>query len=499
MEALKNRYNYLFRSTKGLVLVAIALIALETVFFGMLSGPMAEWGIRDFWVKLTGMQLEFMEREGRIIMLYHTIAMAVVAIEVYFITGLVKMSPRQRTNINATITVGYITSMIFGMWFAYFGHNYIWHGLFIFGQSLVFFSGVMLAVALWPWRKEYKLPPDSPYAHTRGGLDLERTAFFLMSVATLGSAIFGAVAGANFGTQFQVFMAEDIVREPHKTTLQLAVIGHLHIMLTLIAVALTLIVGRWVDFKDRLHSWGMWSMIIGAIIITMGVWSVVPYERIAHIIINVGSLPVLLSSLFLTIFTWRKLIRVGLAKKGLPPDKASFGHKLRAMLHDPLPWGATWQMMYMNAVVTAVGIYMAIRLDPVIREWPWREERVTLTGHWHILAGIIATIILLYYADLAGLKGRARTLFGWTIIIASDMAFAAVTLFTTKRLYVSESAQQPLVNWTMWVTDVGLFLVLLMLGLLMIWRLIDLFKKNGRWKKELENPELDVIGKEVEV
>ncbi len=498
MEALKTRYNYLFRSTKGLVLVAIALIALETVIFGMLSGPMAELGVRDFWVKLTGMQLEFMEREARIIMLYHTIAMAVVAIEVYFITGLVKMKERQRTNINATITVGYITAMIFGMWFAYFGHNYIWHGLFIFGQSLVFFAGVMLAVALWPWRDEYRLPEDSPYAHTRGGLDLERLAFFVMAIATLGSAIFGAVAGANFGTQFEVFMAEDIVREPHKTALELAVIGHLHIMLTLIAVAITLIVGRWVDFKGRLHKWAMWLMIIGTIIITGGVWAVVPYERIAHIIINVGSLPVLLASVLLTIFTWRKLIAVGLARKGIPRAQAGFGKKLKALLHDPLPFGATWQMMYMNVVVTAVGIYMAIKLDPVIREWPWREERVTLTGHWHILAGIIATIILLYYADLAGLKGRARQWFGWIIIIASDMAFAAVTLFTTKRLYVSESAQQPLVNWTMWLADLGLFLVLLLLGILLVWRLFDLFKGDGRWKKELENPELDVIGQEVE-
>ena len=498
MEALKNRYHFLFRSTKGLVLVAIALIALETVFFGMLSGPMAEWGIRDAWVKFTGMQLLPMEREGRIIMLYHTIAMAVVAIEAYFITGLVKMQERQRTNINATITVGYITSMIFGMWFAYFGHNYIWHGLFIFGQSLVFFAGVMLAAALWPWRKEYKLPPDSPYAHTRGGLDLERTAFFFMAVATLGSAIFGAVAGANLGTGFEIVMAEDIVREPHKTVLQLAVIGHLHIMLTLIAVALTLIIGRWVDFKGRLHRRGMWMMIIGTLIITMGVWSVVPYERIAHIIINVGSLPVLLASVMLTIYTWRQQIAIGLAKKGVPRAQAGFGKKVRALLHDPLPFGATWQMMYMNAVVTAVGIYMAIRLDPVIREWPWREERVTLTGHWHILAGIIATIILLYYADLAGMKGRARQWFGWIIIIASDVAFGAVTFFTTKRLYVSESAQQPFVDITMLLADIGLFLVLLMLGIFMVWRLVDLFRKNGRWREELEHPELDVIAKEVE-
>ena len=497
MQALKSRYQFLFRSTKGLVLVAIALIALETVFFGMLSGPMAEWGIRDVWIRITGMQLDPMEREGRIIMLYHTIAMAVVAIETYFITGQVKMKQRQQTNINAAITVGYIVAMIFGLWFAYFGHNYIFHGLFIFGQSLVFFAGVMLAAALWPWNKEYYLT-DPAYAQTKGGLDVERLAFFVMAVAMLGSAIFGAVAGANFGTGFEAFLAEDIVREPHKVPLDLAVIGHLHIMLTLIAVALTLIIGRWVDFKGKLHKWAMPLMIIGTIIITAGVWAVVPYERIAHIIINVGSLPVLLASWLLIIYVWRQQVRIGLAKKGIPREEAGFGAKLRALLHDPLPFGATWQMLFMNVVVTAVGIYMAIKLDDVIREWPWREERVTLTGHWHILAGIIATIILLYYADLAGLKGKIRQWFGWIIIIASDMAFTAVTLFTTKRLYVSESAQQPLVNWTMWLTDLGLFLVLLLLGALMAWRLIDLFKKDGRWKKELTEPELDVLDEEVE-
>ncbi len=497
MEALKRRYNYLFHSTKGLALVAIALIALETVFFGMLSGPMAELGIRDVWVRLTGMQLDPMEREARIIMLYHTIAMAVVAIEVYFMTGLLKMSERQRANINATITVGYITAMIFGMWFAYFGHNFIMHGLFIFGQSLVFFAGVMLTAALWPWKNEYRLPKESPYAKI-GTIDLERLAFFIMSVAMLGSAVYGAVAGANFGNGFELFIAEDAIREPEKTTLELAVIGHLHIMLTLIAVAIMLIVGRWVDFKGRLHTWAMWFAILGTVITTAGVWIIVVYRPIAHIIINVGALPLLTASLLLTIFTWRKLIRVGLARKGIPRDQASFGQKLRAMLHDPLPWGATWQMMYMNAVVTAVGIFMAIKLEDVVRKWPWREERVTLTGHWHILAGIIATIILLYYADLAGVKGRARQWFGWIVIIASDVAFGAVTLFTTKRLYVSASQQQPLVNWTMLLTDIGLFLVLLVLGVFLAWRLIDLFKGDGRWKQELENPELDVIGKEVE-
>jgi hypothetical protein len=142
-------------------------------------------------------------------------------------------------------------------------------------------------------------------------------------------------------------------------------------------------------------------------------------------------------------------------------------------------------MVYMNFVVTFVGIFMAIRLDKVMRMMPLREERITLTGHWHILAGIIATIILLYYADLSGLKGRVRQWFGWLVIAGSDLAFAAVTLFETKRLYVTESAQQPLVNITMLLTDIGLILVLLVLATFLIYRLADLFRSRGRWASEL--------------
>ena len=109
MQTRYERFHYLFRSTKGLVLVAIALVSLVTAIWGTLSGPMVEWGVRDITVKLLGMDLLAVQREGRIIMLYHTIAMAIVAIEVYFITSIVPMKPYQQSTINATITFGYIT------------------------------------------------------------------------------------------------------------------------------------------------------------------------------------------------------------------------------------------------------------------------------------------------------------------------------------------------------------------------------------------------------
>jgi hypothetical protein len=266
-------------------------------------------------------------------------------------------------------------------------------------------------------------------------------------------------------------------------------------MLTLIAIALALIVGRWVDFKGILHKIAMPLMIVGTIIVSLGVWAVVPFEEIAHYIIYGGSTLVLLAALFLVIFTWDKQIRTGVAEKGL--TKAGGWQKFLALLRDPLVFGATWQMVFMNFTVSGVGIFMAVKLDELIRVLPFREERITLTGHWHILSGIIATILLFYYADLAGLKGKTRRWFGWLVIIGSDLAFGSVTVFSLKRLFISESAQQPLVNWTMLLADFGLALVLVVLAMLMIWRLQDLFRRKGRWSEELSAAQVDSDQQEV--
>ena len=490
---LKERFRFLFQTTKGLVLVAIAGIGLATAIFGMLSGPMAELGIRDVVVRLTGMTLLPAEREGRIVMLYHSIAMAVVAIETYIITGLIPMKERQRTTINNTVTIGYLLSMIFGLGFAYFGGIWIFHGLFIVGQTLVYFAGVLLAAALWPWKEEYKVK-DPAYAHTKNGYDLERIAFFTMAVVTLGSALFGAVAGAYFGNGFESFLAEDVVRNPHKPVLQKAIIGHLHIMLSLIGIAITLVVGRWQDFKGGLHKWAMPFMIIGSIVLSLGAWSVTLFEW-AHVIIYVGSTFAMVAALFFVIFSWDKLIRSGQAERGI--TKGNFFQKIRALVRDPLRFGVGWQMVFMNFTVSGVGLFMAAKLDDLFRVWPHREERIVLTGHWHILAALIATIILMYYADLAGLKGRVRTLFGWLVIISSDLAFGSMTIFEMKRLFVTEAEQQALVDLTMILTDMGLGLLLVVLCILMVWRLRDLFRKKGRWTQE-QMDDLDASFPEVE-
>jgi hypothetical protein len=207
---MKKRFNYLFGSTKGLILVAIAMISIVTAVWGMLSGPMAEMGVREVVVKALGMDLVQAEREGRIIILYHSIAMGIIAIETYMVTGLLKMKEFFKLSVRVLITVGYILTMIFGMGFAYFGHNWAFHGLYITGLSLIFFAGVLLCVALWPWNPEYTIT-DRDYSHTRSGMDLERAAFFTTAVTTVISALFGAVPGSYYGHGFETFLAENII------------------------------------------------------------------------------------------------------------------------------------------------------------------------------------------------------------------------------------------------------------------------------------------------
>jgi len=486
MRLVRDRLQYLFGSTKGLILVAIAMTTVVTAVWGMLSGPMAEFGVRDVVVRLLRMDLVQAEREGRIIILYHSIAMAVVAIETYMLTGLLKMKAFYKTAVRLLITVGYLMAMIFGMGFAYWGHNWALHGLYIAGLTLVFFAGILLTIALWPWGKDFR-QPDPAYARTRTGIDIERMAFFAAALTTVISALFGAIPGSMFGNGFEAFLAENIIRYPEKTTLEYSIIGHLHIMLALIAVMITLIIGRWLNFKGILHKIAMPLIILGTIVLNVGVWGVVtPLEPVAHMIIYVGATPAMLGALMLVIFGWDKLIRQGVAGIVRP----TFFQKIGALVRDPLKFGPLWQMVFMNFTVSGIGIFMAVRLDEVFRVWPAREERIELTGHWHVLSGIIATIILLYYGDMIGLKGRLRRLYGWAIILLSDLAFASVTVFEMKRLFISEAAQQPLVNTVMLLMDFGLAMLLVVLAMVMLWRLADLFKKKGRWTEEAGQDDL---------
>jgi uncharacterized membrane protein len=110
----------------------------------------------------------------------------------------------------------------------------------------------------------------------------------------------------------------------------------------------------------------------------------------------------------------------------------------------------------------------------------------------------------MYFADLSGLTGKARKWFGWPLIILSDLAFGAVTIFSMKRLFVDELNQQGVVNTTMLMTDLGLGLVLVVLAIFMIWRLYDLFQAKGHWAREfaaerVQNAEIELAEQKLKL
>ncbi len=475
MDKKTGRLQYLFTTTKGLILLNVAITSIVVAVFGTLSGPMKEWGIAEITRTLLGMEMHANDREGRIIMLYHAIAIAFLSLLVYIITDVVKMAKEKARGINNAITVGYILVVVFGLGFAYWGRNWAFHGLFLVGQALVFYAGVLLARALWPWNKEYYEGKDSKYGRMKSGFPLERAAFWVMTVATLGSAIFGAVTGSYWGNGHETFLGENGVRHVYHSPLQLAIIGHLHIMLTLIGIAASLIIGRWFDFKGILHKISMWLFILGTIIITLGVWSVVPYQMTAHAIIYVGAVFSMSGALMLVIYGFIEMMGFFGEKK----EKIGFVGRIKRLVADPLRFGSLWQMIFMNFTVSGVGIFMAIKLEQIFRVIPFREERIALTGHWHILSVLTGTIILFYLmSEVFPIKGKIRKVFGWSVIIGSDLGFAMMTLFSLKRLWVTEENQESLVNLYMLLTDIGLGLTELVLGIYMVIVLIRFFGKK---------------------
>ncbi|MCP4539515.1 MAG: hypothetical protein GY832_20455 [Chloroflexi bacterium] len=459
MKALVKRIDYLTQSTRGLLLMVTAWDALIIALLGMLSGPMKQ-------VITLPIVLVEAERVGRIIMLYHSLAIPFVAAIAYYILDVVPTTDDLARTIRRVITPGYMLTSIGGLAFAYLGRNWIFHGIFLLGQSLVFYAGVLLTVGLWPWRHSNT---DSAYAHI-GSVSLERVAFFVTAVAMLVSVMIGAGAGAFFGNGFEAVLAEEIVRQEHNLG-ERAVIAHLHIVLTLIDVAILLLVMRSFDMKGSLHKVATPLIILGTVVMSVGCWGVLVLDEIAHKIIYIGSSMALLGALLVTIFGIDRLIKNQLAAQEIA--RPTFGQKISAMLRDPLRFGLFFQLIWLNPVMVFPGLYTAIKLDE-FRAWPIEAEYRILAGHWHILATISAVMMLLLVADRLDVRDWMRQVLGWGVLISANVAFTFAVFYE----FLPPAADR---DWTLLYLDIGIGLALIFLALFLGRRLVDLFSPKGRW------------------
>ncbi len=460
MSTLRRRLDYLTGSTRGLLLAATGWTALIIALLGTISAPMQD--MLGFSIVLPEA-----ERVGRIIIVYHALATPFVAAIVYLILDMVPTTERLARSIRRVITPGYMLTSLGALVFAYLGRNWIFHGVMLLGQALVFYAGMLLAIGLWPGRHHNT---DPAYSHI-GSVSLERVAFFTVTVTTLVSVLIGASAGAFFGNGFEAVLAEDIVRAEHDLG-ELAVISHLHIMLALVDVAIFLLIVRRFDLKGLLHKIAMPLTIVGTLVMATGCWGVMVWEEIAHWIIYAGSSFVLLGALLMTISGIDRLIKNGLAEQHI--TQATAGQKLKVLLRDPLQFGPFFQMIWLQFVMVFPGLYTAVKLDEVFRTWPFEAERRILVGHWHVLATLSATILLFLVADRLDVRGWMRQVLGWGVILGSDLAFTFGAFYE----FIPPDASR---DWTILYLDIGLGVTLIVLALFLGRQLGDLFSARGLW------------------
>jgi len=419
---LKTRLLWLFGTTGGLLIVAAAWDTLIVVFLSLFSGPVRSWDLAD---KL-GVHLGSVGRQGRIVVLYHVLALPFVAAIACFILDQVPVKASQRRAILPALTAGYMLASSAGLAFGYWGHNWIAHGLFLVGLSVVFYAGVLLAVALFPTRTQ--ADAQTNYAQFKG-IPLERLAFFLTIVFTLISAAFGGGAGAFFGQDFLAFLAEDVVRLEHNVY-ELAIIAHLHLMLTLVDVGLLLLVIRYFDVRGRTHKWVLPMTLIGTTVVTLACWSIVFWEH-AHRLINIGSAFLLPGAVLVALYGFCSIVRERVAE--LRIEHPSLGTRIAALLHDPVRFGIFFELIFVNFVVTGPGVYVAVNLD-AFRQGPFELERRILVGHWHVLATLSAILMVLLITDRTGLRGRLRQVVGWGLVLGSSAAFISVQFYMFRQL-----------------------------------------------------------------
>jgi hypothetical protein len=461
----------LFGSLPGLLLVAVAWDSLIVVSLAPFSGPLRSLGLAN----LLGVDLSDPHRVGRIIMLYHSLAMPFVAALVYLVLDQLPMgsSPEEEKRIHRSIvvpiTAGYMLTSIGGMTFGYGaaadgGRSWIAHGVYLVGLSLVFYAGVLLAIALWPSRKWATDP--ARHAHLKG-IPLERVAFFLVAVLTLVSAAIGGAAGAFFGNGFVAFLAEDIVRQDPHTIFQLMIIAHLHIMLTLIDVMILLLVIRTYRVEGRVHRIAIPLTIVGTIIVTFATWSVIGWEG-AHKVINIGSAFLLPGAIMVAIWGFAMLMRQGIGASGEQAETgaANLGHKLRALFRDPIRFGIFFELIFVNVVVTVPGVYVAFNLDTYRLPAYLAVERSILVGHWHVLATLSAVMVLFLISDRLGTKGWIRQVVGWGLLAGSTLSFVFVNVYLFR-----QPGQEKL--WTVPFFETGVALSLLALALFVAAHLVD--------------------------
>ena len=166
-------------------------------------------------------------------------------------------------------------------------------------------------------------------------------------------------------------------------------------------------------------------------IASVATWGVMAIEEIAHKIINVGALLLLAAAAIVAVQGFARLAgeRLNLGGSGRP----AWGRRLKALRCDPVRFGLLFELIFVNVVVTAPGVYVAFNLETYRQPAFLEVERAIAVGHWHVLATLSAVIALLLVVDRLGCGGSCASPSAggcwlvplWPLCLSSSICFAS--------------------------------------------------------------------------
>jgi hypothetical protein len=456
----------LFSTNKGLIFFLILFEFGIICFLGSFSDPVQ----KVFGGPLIPVTLPDVDRVSRIIMLYHSLALPFLAVIVLYVLEFFELRQRFIEQVKWSIVAGSILTASAGLTFAYISpYNWVAHGVFLFGLSISFYSGILLLFAIVP-TKNFPTTPKSRQGPYIKGIQLEHLNLTIVALAILISTIIGAYVAANFGQGFNAFLAEDFVRRPEHTIFERMIISHLHIMIALLDAVVMLIVFRYSNLSGTWYKIALLLTIPGTIIMSSGAWLVITGWEKSHMVINVGAVFLLTAALILTFGGWRTASQSIL---GETYEKQPFKIKALTVLKDPIKFGLYFQFIWVNAVVTIPGIYVAFNLDNIFRTAEYLEvEYAFNVGHWHVLATLTAIIILLLTIDYYNItKKLLRSIMGWFLIVGTIISFFFATVYMLRTPNAND------VKFVSFILiDIGVTLMVVGIAIFVIYCILKLYR-----------------------
>jgi len=439
----------------------IVFMAIQVLFLLTFSEPLSIlWGGHPLFAIYND---NVIDRSARLIMIYHSLANPFVVANTFWIMEYYDTRDKFIPWLKWTMVPGAFFSGICGLVFAYTRWRFF-HELFYIGLFLIFIGGVLFIAAVFPIPGKFPDPKKATKGSLLFGLNLENYSLVILAFCVLVSTIYAALAAienftggiGEFLSQFALnrepdaFLAEEVVKILHHDWVEEFIVSHLHIQLALSSAMVVMIGYKTSGIQGWVYSIILWINPVGLITISYGAWV------LNHYLIWVGAGLLIINTTLMAIQGWIKTSKDHYEALGDEYKKLSARKRIRGIFSDSVKFSLYFIYLYAQIVVTICGILVGLKTREVYRLHEWMQVEYDFNvGHWHLLAVLIATLLLLSAIDhFQRRKGILRSVAGWFLGIGGFIAFSGANWYMLRN---------PLANKyiPMYITFVGVWILII--------------------------------------